>query len=966
MDILSYSAREFNENAYSQAKIIFDGFKITDARFINLKTKIVLAVSYKNIMLPITAELLNDEDIYRFINEENDSILIFVNEKFDVKLYSSKLLEISIDNELLEKIKKVFISFKNYGGSLDEDGNEVIDLKSKKIGPHYDVNLLLGNRMDNVEPLLSTPKSVVNSFGGGSFRGPANYQVLATKWDVRPEENGNPFNRQFYLTEDGKEIFYSGDSTYFLEGKCIHSTNFTKIIYKTNDLEIERTIFIIPQEKGLPIATECQTINITNLTSKKRNLSIIWTSMFGLSNPDCQQVDIIYQTVITQSRVLTKDNSIIGLVDDYYPKYFKDYMRFAVLSMDGEYLDGFSQDATEFIGSGSISNPGGLNNLSNSLRKSGSSFFAIKKDFTLFKNSSKDFDLFVGCSHNEKDGDIYSVLNKEVGKLLVKFNRHNKVIDELNIVKNNFNEYASFLQIESSNKLFENYINKTLPFQVLYQTFISRSFAQTQKGYREIGFREIQDIYASMYYLVSMGKKELVKSLLTKWIENVYQFGYANHNFYFVGKEPGMCSDDQIWLIEAVYRYINLTSDASFLDEKFKMAGTNRKRKLIDTLKAIYIYSSKISIGKHGLSLLDSADWNDCLKIDIDYLDGTKKEKVYKNQLRNNHQTFGVPLSSNYSESIMNAFLLVIAEHDLIELTSDNELRKDINETIDKQTLSLKNSAYINDYFVRVLINKENKNHIKYIGSKGDGLSIDPNVDGSYYLNSFSWSLLSNVATEDEIDKMLTIVDKYLKTEAGFVLCSKHDLGIAGSKQASTDHYFVGDRENGGVFKHATMMFVVGLLKKAKTIRSNKLRERMLDDAFYMINLVLPYNTLKNPYILKGNPRFCTQYNNSITLENVGPILSGTATWLTLAIYEVIGLKFNKDSLEISPVLPRDMNELKAKIRLENFDIIVNIKRKGEGYDGLTNKKYVLDGKESNEIIPMFGDHKTHTLSVEY
>jgi Cellobiose phosphorylase len=964
MDISSYSAREYTESAFKDAEMLFDSYCIIDARYLSLTSKKIIAVSYKNIKLPITYELLKDIDLFTYFVSLNDSILIQVQENFDIKIFSSKLTIIEPNEFLKEKIKSVFITFNNYGGYLDEEGNEVIDLKSKKIGPHYDVNLLLGDRIDYDEPLLTTPKSVVNSFGGGSFRGPANYQILATKWDVRPEENGNQFNRQFYILEDGKEIFYSADAILSNSATCIHSVNSTKIIYHLNDLDIERVIFILPQEKGLPIATECQTINIKNLTAKKRNLSLIVTGMFGLSNPDCQQVDIIYQTVITQSRILKKDNEIIGLVDDYYPRYFKDYMRFAILNSSDGYLDSFTQDSTEFIGNGTINHPEGINNFSNSLRMSGSSFFALRKDFILYKNEAKDFDSFVGASKANKKEDIYTTLNKEVNKLLVRFNKHAKVLDSLNLVKSRFIEYSKFMQIETSDKSFERYVNKALPFQVLYQTFISRSFAQTQKGYREIGFREIQDIYASMYYLVTMGRKDLVKSLLTKWIENVYQFGYANHNFYFVGKEPGMCSDDQIWLVEAVYKYINITGDKEFLIEEFKMAGTTHKRKLIDTLKAIIEYSGKISIGKHNLPLLDCADWNDCLRIDEDYLNGPKKEKVYRNQLRNNQENFGVPLINDYSESIMNAFLLIIAEKDLINLSTDKTYQDELTLMINKQTESLKKNAYINDYYARVLINRENKNHISYIGSKGDGLSIDKNVDGSYYLNSFSWSLLSGTASEDEISKMLTSIDKYLKTEAGYMLCSKHDLSIAGSKQASTDHYFVGDRENGGVFKHATMMFVVALLKKAKTIKDQNLKERMLDDAFYMLDLVLPYRTLSNPYVLKGNPRYCTQYNNSITLENIGPILSGTATWLTLAIYEITGINFKNNALEVNPVLPKAMNELSVKLRLLNSTLIIEIS-KNSGYGDFNKASYYLDGKLSTNLIPLFSDNKKHILKIK-
>lgn len=96
--------------------------------------------------------------------------------------------------------------------------------------------------------------------------------------------------------------------------------------------------------------------------------------------------------------------------------------------------------------------------------------------------------------------------------------------------------YSRFLQVSSGDENFDQFVNRNLPFQVLYQSFVSRSFCQTQKGYREIGFREIQDMYASMYYFTGMGAGGLVKSLLKEWTSMVFGLGYAYHNFFWAAK----------------------------------------------------------------------------------------------------------------------------------------------------------------------------------------------------------------------------------------------------------------------------------------------------------------------------------------------------------------------------------------------------------------------------------------------
>ena len=155
--------------------------------------------------------------------------------------------------------------------------------------------------------------------------------------------------------------------------------------------------------------------------------------------------------------------------------------------------------------------------------------------------------------------------------------------------------YSRHLQIDSGDSIFDRYVNRNLPYQIFYQTFVSRSFDQTQKGHREIGAREIQDIYASAPFLLGAGQKQLVRDLLVEWASQVFELGYANHNFYWTGKQPGEFSDDALWLVQAVGRYIRQSGDLPFLDQRCDVAGTNpvRQRTIYETIKAILRYSAK-------------------------------------------------------------------------------------------------------------------------------------------------------------------------------------------------------------------------------------------------------------------------------------------------------------------------------------------------------------------------------------
>jgi len=963
------------ENITSALEILNDKFPkrfISDARYLDFKNKKVIGVSHSDKILPYTFELLNDEFLRQFFQSiQTNEILVDLD--FDEILLSGGG-KIIVPDEVKGRIDSIKRHFSDYGGRINSKGEHTINLKSEHIGPHFDVNLLLGIYTSDKDPLLKTPKSVVNSLGEGSFRGESNFQISATKWGISPYENGDPLNRQFYIIEKGKQIFFSGDITEEMTSvTCVHSPNFTTITYVVNDLKIVRKIFILGKHPDVPDALEVQQISVENLTDQVRELQLVAVGMFGLSNPDCQKIDIIYQTVITQTRIFNNENNaIVAVSPDYYPKYFRDKMRFATLRCDQGYADSFTNNYNEFLNGGSIKRPKGILNFSNSLERSGASFFALKKSFTLQSKTRVRFDDMIGATYvlNKGDENIVEKLTSDLDSFIEKYPTSEALDKLFEEDVSSYVRYVNYLQVNTKDASFDSYVNNNLPFQVLYQSFVSRGFAQTQKGYREIGFREIQDLFASMYYLFNEGKQDLVKRMLSYWIENIYEFGYANHNFFYKGKEPGMCSDDQLWLVQAISRYINLSRDVSFLEKSFNMAGSKKKRKLYDTLKVIITYSAKISIGKHGLPLLDSSDWNDTLKLDDDYLDGPSKEKAYKKQLRTKKEKSGCPFESDYSESVMNGFLLVIAIQnmkDMALLKRDDEYGEYLEKLIQEKKADINASAYIDGYYARALINKKNANNVKYVGAKGDGLSLNKNIDGSFYLNSFSWALLSGTADYVQIASMLNTVDKYLKTPAGYILCTNSNLSIAGSKQASTDHYHEGDRENGGVFKHAAMMAVVAMLKVSKDESvPEDLRIRLIDDAFYMLNLVLPYKTLNNPYVLKGNPRYCTQYNNSKTMENIGPILSGTASWLTLAIYEIVGIEYAGNQLIFKPVLSKDMTKFEAILNMNGTKLNIKIeKNKGE-YLRSKASEMRLDGAiVDSKVLPKFNDGKTHSLEIK-
>ncbi|MBQ6582275.1 MAG: glycosyl transferase [Mogibacterium sp.] len=878
-----------------------------------------------------------------WLEETEGSVLIYPGKEFICAATPDG--ELPVPEAVTARIRAALDSVLRAPGRLTEQGDLILDLRTEAPGLHYPVNLLLGDRTGYAYPLVTTPKSAVDAFGDGSFRAAGQDQVLATRYVLAPEENGEPANRQFYLTEGGRQIFYTRNvRDNVARAECCHTQNRTVITYETEDgLAIERSIFLLPQEEGMPSAVEAQRVRITNHGGQARTLRFVGTGVFGIAQAATIATDVVYANLVQESELLYEAGRPVCLGLHAKPADDRDKKRFVVLLAEGKPMEEFCTDQAVFLGSGTWMQPERLLHLPNEFSRKMASFFAVAVTVTAPAGGTAVIDEFVGLDDLAAKGPEDPPYEAVIRNLYRKYRDPAALDAVLFGMREQWADYTAWLRPKTGDPTFNAYVSGNLPFQVRYQTYVSRSFAWTQKSYREIGFREIQDLYASLYYLCASGQREQVKLLLSNWIRNVFRMGYANHNFTWKGKEPGMCSDDALWLVQAVYRYVRLTGDTEFLRQEFEMADSG-SRPLIETLLAILTYSGKISVGKHGLPLLDVADWNDTLRLDKEVLLGPEKEARYRRQLAERGEEYGAPLENSYCESVMNACLLRIAASETAELaemlgiweeaTSARALLDHIAERVQK-------FAWKGDYFARCLINDDRP--YDYLGAGGDGLSLDPAVDGSYFLNSYSWAILADIASEEQIRTMLGTVNRVLRTDAGLKLCTLIDFDKLGVK-TGTAFYFPGDRENCGVFKHAAMMAVVASLKAAKAVANPALAEDLRELAFWMIGKTLPYRTLENPYTIKGNPRFCTQYNNSETGENIGPMLSGTASWLTLAVYEYLGFDIRPDGIAFRPILRAGETALAYTLTLGETVLRVSVRGEDGRFRLGAESCAVLDG----------------------
>lgn len=884
-------------------------------------------------------------------------------------------VETAVPEEVQGRLSRLYSESETWAGTLEDDGAHCFDPRSPAAGTHFRANVLVGDRAGYADPLLTTPKAVVDAWGGGSSRSHSNKEILQTIWGPVPDENGFPVNRQFYLVEDGRQIFYSAQPGADTVVTTRHAANRTVITYRLPDgLEIERTFFIPQAEQEVPYALEGQLIRVKNTGAQTRNLRLVATGMLGFPHPGALTVDVIYTCVTVQPRVLwAGEQSPMAVAPDYTAAWGEDDQPFNMtVAYDASgkpvFPSAYCLDYAKFIGSGSRERPEHVAFLDNSYPRKGPAFYAVGLDLEVPAQRAVECHSYNG-SISVHEGRLVTdaVLCEYLAQLSEKLLTPEWAHAGLAHVKAFQEKYQSAVQVETPVNEVDRLVNMHLPFQIRYQTYVSRSFGLTQKGFRQIGFREIQDLFAAMPFEVAAGRREHMRELIKVWGARIHEFGYADHQFYWDGIEPGRYSDDGLWLFQAIGRYVDLTGDRDILQMEWPVAGTEgRTRRVMDTLEAVLHYSAHISVGRNGMPLIDRADWNDTLNLDGEGVPGPEKERMYREQVEQRLIKEGDPLQSELSESVMNGFLLETARQYMVRfarMLGESE-RAEKWDTFGEEYIQRLQQAWKGDFFARAYINRPNDADTTYLGGQGDGCSDDPDLPGTYFLNSFSWSILSGVATEEQIKVMFDRLERVLLTPYGLRLTSPVKFGMLMPRTGSGD-YAYGDRENGGVFKHATMMAVSALFEAARTVKDRTLAEQLAAMGWDVLQRTAPYLTLTDPFALAGNPRFCTQYTNPATGEHVGPLLSGTAPWMWLSYLRMFGIHFHEGQVKMDPVLPAEWKRAGIRLNVPAGQYQIEI-RKPEGAATYADKPVIqVDGKAVEQgILPAFNDSQVHNVEI--
>lgn len=626
------------------------------------------------------------------------------------------------------------------------------------------------------------------------------------------------------------------------------------------------------------------------------------------------------------------------------------------------------------------------------------------EDSVIEANESKTFIVAIGFGDSKSDFDSIADNN-------LKEDAFNKLLEETKA----YWDKKINISYETKDKQFDNWM-----YWVNFQPMLRRIYGCSFLPHHDYGKggRGWRDLWQDCLALLAMDPSG-VRSML---LGNFGGVRFDGTNATIIGTKPGEFVADRnnitrVWMDHGAWPflttklYIEQTGDIEFLLEKqsyFKdpqivrgtekdtlwdlsqgnkiltedtkeYKGTILEHLLVQHLTAFY------DVGEHNNLKLHGADWNDGLDMAEE-----KGESVAFSALYGGNLTDIAELLK-YLRDVKKVKSIALAEELQGLLTGNNEVYDNVEE---KQNI-LKNycdkckhniSGKVVDISCDELIsNIEGKakwirEHIQknewisnkagyswyngYYDNNARRVEGDGESGTRMMLTGQVFTIMSNTATEEQVESIVKAADKYLydKSVGGYRLNTnfnevKTDLGRMFG-------FAYGHKENGAVFSHMAIMYANALYQRGFAFEGFK-----VIDALYS-----HCNDFNISRIYPGVPEYISERGRGMY-----HYLTGSASWLILTVLsEMFGVKGKMGDLAFEPkILAKQFdNESKAAIEMNFAErqlkveyVNENNKEYGEYKVSeiyIDEKEYRFDGQPiiDRNVITSLDEIVKHTIKV--
>lgn len=434
-----------------------------------------------------------------------------------------------------------------------------------------------------------------------------------------------------------------------------------------------------------------------------------------------------------------------------------------------------------------------------------------------------------------------------------------------------------------------------------------RSYIVYKSGFRDS--LQAEDALCMADHAVAVA--DFMKALSTQ-----HPHGHAPHSFRPL--VTTFYSDHPAWIMLTAPGLIKESGDLTLLDRVVPYRDSTESGTVWDHLIRAMRWLCG-DVGEHGLCRQHHADWNDGLEETPE--SGERESVMVTQQL-----CYGL-----------------LRMRELAVLIGDDVVENEAREQYDVLKERLNAAAWDGQWYARTLCANSYA-----IGSR-------QREEGRIFMNTQSWAVLSQTASDERARQAFKAVDEMIETEVGFRICfppyTKFDPRVG---RISTVH--PGKSENGGCYNHAAGFKIVADCMLGRNAAAWRTALKMMPDS--------PWNPLTRS---RGEP-FVTV--NSYSAGDASWGLAGLAwrtgscAWLCKGILEwILGVRRDYKGLLIDPCLPAEMKRVSIRRAFRNavYDIRID---NHEGRN-VGARRIMADGKAvEGRHLPVFADGTVHKVVV--